>query len=130
MKKTLWSLWPFLILCLLSSGCATTITNLTPSTQRRNANGLYPFELDVDTTKYCIRPETMQAYVLIGGQVYPMQPTFMLTNRWETLIPVTSNREFVNYQFKVNYDYDCVPHSRPSSKLSPPYQLRISDRER
>jgi len=128
MKKILRSLGVFLMVCLLCSGCATTITNLTPSTQKRNPNGLYPFELDVQTTKYCIRKNTMQAYVLIDGRAYEMQPTFMLTNRWETLIPVPANREYVNYQFKVNYDYDQVPHPKASSKLSPPFQLQIVDR--
>ncbi len=116
-----------LLSSLLFAGCTTTITNLTPSTQPRAANGLYPIEVTLDTRDRCIRQETLKPYVLIGEEIYPMQPTFMLKNRWETLVPVPADKEYVNYRFKFNYDYRSIPKPHPGSRLSRPYQFQIKD---
>jgi hypothetical protein len=113
---------------LLGAGCATTVTNLTPSSQKRTANGLYPFEVMFDTTQQCVRKESVTPSVLIGGEVYPMQKTLGIGNRWETLIPVPGEKEFVSYQYKFNYEYNGIPRRGRSSKLSPPYQVQIQDR--
>ena len=127
MKKLL-SLWLALCAVLLLSACTTTITNLTPGTQKRSPNGLYPFEVALDTRKQCLRQETLKPYVLVGAQSYPMQPTMGLKNRWETLIPISPDKEFVNYRFKFDYEFSSIPHPQNSSKLSSPYQVRILDK--
>jgi hypothetical protein len=128
MKKISWSFWLLLVSSLLLTGCTTTITNLTPSTQKRSPSGLYPFEIAIDTREYKLRQGSLQPYVLIGTQAYPMQPTFMLTNRWETLVPISPDKEFVSYHFKINYLYNSIGRPEPSSRLSPPAQLHILDR--
>lgn len=128
MKKKLFSLSIVLLSSLLFTGCTTTITNLTPSTQKRDPGGLYPFEVALDTTERRIREETLQPYVLIGPQSFPMQPTLMLKNRWETLIPISPDKEHVNYRFKFDYKYNSIPEPRPGSRLSRPYQLQILDK--
>src|SRR5262249_41463838 len=73
MKKKSWPVGLLLALSLLSAGCTTTITNLTPSTAKRNPTGLYRFEAELDTTERAIRQDTVQPYVLIGPMAYPMQ---------------------------------------------------------
>jgi hypothetical protein len=83
--------------------------------------------MSLDTRQHAIRNDSIRAYVLVGGRTYPMQPTFMLSNRWETLVPISGDREYVNYQYKVNYDYNCIPHPNPGSKLSEPFHLQILD---
>jgi len=128
MKKTLAWLWPVLALCSLGTGCTTTITNLTPSTQKRSANSLYPFEVVFDSRKQAIRQETIQPFVQVGSQIYPMQPTLMIKNRWETLVPVPADKEFVSYRFKFDYQVRAIPESHPSSQLSRPFQLKILDK--
>jgi hypothetical protein len=129
MKKTFAWLWPALLLMTsLLTGCSTTITNLTPGTQQRKPNGLYPFEVALDTSKQSIQQETLKPYVLISGQVYPMQPTLSLKNRWETLVPIPANREYVSYQFKFDYQYRSIPTAQPGSKLSQAFQLHILDK--
>jgi hypothetical protein len=128
MKKKLSSLWPVLLSSLLFTGCTTTVTNLTPSTQKRNPSGLYPFEVALDTREQCIRQETLKPYVLIGAQIYAMQPTLSIKNRWETVVPIPANNEYVNYRFKFDYDYRSIPTSQPGSKLSRPFQLQIQDK--
>ncbi len=126
MKKKPLSL--VLVSSLLFAGCTTTITNLTPSTQKRNRDGLYPVEVALDTREQCIRQETLQPFVLVGPQVYPMQPTFNLKNRWETLVPVPADKEYVNYRFKFNYQTRSIPKPKPGSKLSRPFQLQVLDK--
>jgi hypothetical protein len=128
MKKTLSSLGAVLLSCLLLTGCTTTITNLTPSTAKRNPNGLYPFEVELDTRDNCIKKDTFQPFVQVGTQIYPMDQTLGLKNRWETLVPVPANREFVSYRYKFNYSVRSIPEPTPSSKLSRPFQLQILDK--
>jgi hypothetical protein len=128
MKKLLSFVVLALFSSLLLSGCTTTITNLTPSTQKRNANSLYTFEVVFDSTEQCIRDETITPYLLIGSQIYPMQHTLSIRNRWETLAPIPPDREYVSYQYKFNYDYNRIPRRGRTSKLSPPYQVQIVDK--
>jgi hypothetical protein len=128
MKKTLSPLALLLLSSLLFAGCTTTITNLTPSTEKRNANGLYPVEVELDTRDRGIRQDTLKPYVLVGTRSYPMRPTLMLKNRWETLVPVPADQEYVNYRFKFNYDRRSIPKPHPGSKLSQDFQLQILDK--
>jgi hypothetical protein len=127
MKKNFWS-GGTLLLCLLLAGCSTTITNLTPSTAKLNTNGFYPFEVVLDVHQHAIRPKTLQPYVLVGSQAFPMQPAPKLNDRWETLVPISPDKEFVNYRFKLNYEYSAIPRAKKGSQLSVPYQLQIVEK--
>src|SRR6185369_358237 len=100
MKKKLPRLSAILLSSLLFSGCTTTITNLTPSTEKRSPNGLYPFEVALDTRQHSIRRDSVKPYVLIGTQAYPMDQTLSIKNRWETLVPIPGDKEYVSYRFK------------------------------
>ena len=117
-----------LVIGVILSGCSTTVTNLTPSKQPRNPTGLYPFELLFNSNQQTLRKETIQPYVIVGLGSQPMQPGPVLKNRWETLIEVPADKKFVNYRFKVDYQYVGVPQRRPGSVLSSPYQLEIVDK--
>lgn len=124
---------PFLGLLLaplLLAGCATptNITNLTPRTAVRNANGLYPVEVEWKSRQQTMRRETIKPAVMIGNEFYPMRPAPLLKNRWETLIPLPVDQEYVHYRIKFDYDYNSIPVPRQDSKLSPPYQLRIVEK--
>lgn len=112
---------------LLLAGCSTTATNLTPRQVPRNASGLYPFEAVFDTNQESIREETVKAYVIVGAETYPMQPTPLLTNRFETLVPISADTRFVNYQYKFDYEYNRIPQRGKSSKLSAPFRLELVD---
>jgi hypothetical protein len=119
---------PLLLALLLLSGCATTITNLTPSKQTRHPNGLYLFEVALDSNQQTLRKETIKPYVIIGFDSYAMVPAPVLKNRWETLVPVPPDKKYVNYQYKFDYDYNSFPRRGNSSKRSSPYQLEIVDK--
>jgi hypothetical protein len=128
MKKKLSWLWIASLSSLLLTGCTTTITNLTPSSAKRNPNGLYPFEVQLDTRDGRIKSTTLEPFVQVGTQIYQMQPTFGLENRWETLVPIPANREFVSYRYKFNYKVRSIGEATSGSKLSRPFQLQIVER--
>src|ERR1041385_1206085 len=109
-------------------GCSTTITNLTPSHQPRNANNLYPFEVAVESSQQVVRKDSITPYVLIGTEKYPMQPAPVLKNRWEAQIPIPPSTNYVYYQYKFDYSYDSIPRPKTSSRRSGTYQLEIVDK--
>lgn len=115
---------------LLFTGCSTTITNLTPSQMPRNPQGLYPFEVAMDTTQASIKEDTIQPYVMIGLEKYPMEATPMLNNRWEALVPIPASTNNVYYWYKFDYLYDSIPKPAESSRKSKTYQLQILDQGR
>ena len=116
-----------LSLPLLLAGCTTTLTNLTPQQQIRNADNLYPVEVALATRQQSLRWETIRPSVVVGSEFYPMRPTLLMTNRWETLIPMPLNTNFVRYQFKFDFEYQTLRERRTDSALSRPYTLQILD---
>jgi hypothetical protein len=118
---------PLAMLCLLVTGCTTTLTNLTPRQQTRNPNGLYPLEVMWESSAADIVKDTIKGYVVVGLDAYPMQRSPMLTNRWEAFLPVPGDKNVVNYRFKFDYQFVTIPVRRPGSKMSEPYQLQIVD---
>jgi hypothetical protein len=120
----------FLLLALVTVwlvGCASTITNLSPSQLPRNANGQYPVAVAFDTRQATIRPQTLTPYVIVGETAYPMQPTPLITNRWEAVIPVPASERFAHYHFKLDYEYTRMGKPGKNSMLSQDYTLRILD---
>lgn len=117
-----------LALSLFVSGCSTTISNLTPSQQPRNSNNLYPFEVTYDTNQKTVRENTLRPFVMVGGELYPMEPVPMLQNRWEAHVPIPATTNYVYYRYKFDYDYDRIGKAGESSRLSPTYQLEIVDK--
>ena len=126
--RTLKKLLPLLCATIFLAGCVSTVTNITPSQQRRNANGLYPIEFAWDTRQETIRPQSLTPYVVVGMNSYPMRPTSMMSNRWESVIPVPATENFVHYHFKVDYEYNAIKKPGKGSKLSQGYTLEIVDK--
>jgi len=119
---------PLLVAPLLLAGCAT-FTNLTPQRQVRNANNLYPVEFAFNTRQQSLRWDSIQAYVNVGTEFYPMRPTLLMTNRWEGLVPVPPGKNVVQYRYKFDFKYNAVGKSpQGDSAISREYMLRILDR--
>lgn len=113
----------------LLAGCATpTITNLTPSRLPRKDNGQYPFEVQLNSRQQSLIKDSIKAHVVVGLEQYPMQRVPMLTNRWETLVPIPSDQDVVTYQFKLDYDYRGIPTRQSDNRISKHYQLYILDK--
>jgi hypothetical protein len=122
-------LLPALLLSLLAAGCSTTITNLTPGREFRNPNGLYPIEAAVATTQQTLRWDSIKPNVVVAKEFYSMHPTALMTNRWETLIPVPADATVIYYRFKFDYNYNAFGSApKANSKLSRMYRLQIMDK--
>lgn len=120
---------PALLLALILTGCASsTITRLTPRETPRNADGLYPVEAVLYSHQQSLRWETIEPYVIVGSKSYPMHPTAMMTNRWETMVPIPKDEDSIEYHFKFEYYYNAwgVPPQQ-TSMYSKAYKLKILD---
>ena len=123
-----WKKFLPLLPALLLTGCATNFTRLTPNEQPRNANNLYPVEVAFNSQQQSLRWDSIQPYVLVNGQPYPLRQVLPITNRWETLVPVPPSANSVNYRFKFDYDYNhWGTPPKPNSAYSPLYRLEIID---
>lgn len=116
------------LLPLLLAGCAAKFTNLTPQRLPRAADNLYPVEVAMNSRQRSMRWDTLRPVVVVGADHYPMQPTPLMTNRWETLVPVLPGENLIHYRFRFDYLYTTIPGRKPDSARSPTYQLFIVDK--
>lgn len=120
------SLLMLLLLAASLVGCtSTTITNLTATTQPRTPTNLYRIEYQWDTTQQSIRDETIQPYVIVGFEAYPMTRVLHTNNRWEAFVPLPPGRTTLVYTFKVDYEFNRFGQPGKGSKLSPEYRLVV-----
>lgn len=101
---------------------------MTPGVQPRNTNNLYPVEVGFDSRQQSIRWDSIQPFVLVNGQPFPMRPVPMVQNRWEGLVTVPPATSSITYRFKFDYLYNTfgdVPQK--DSAWSPSYTLKIVD---
>ncbi len=117
-----------LLLAVLAAGCTSTVTNLTPSRQARNATGVYPVEAIWDTNEQAVRLDSIKPVVIIDQSIYPMRRTIGMSNRWEAVIPVPADKNSVLYQFKFDFEYNRFGKPGKDSKLSAPLRLDIVDK--
>lgn len=117
---------PILVLPLLAAGCST-VTNLTPHQQERTSNNWYPVEMKWLSKEHALKPETVQAQVVVGTNSYPMQATPLVRNRWEAQVPVPPNDATVRYHYRIDYQVSGIPKPYAESKLSPEYKMQIRD---
>lgn len=120
----------FLLLLLTPfflAGCST-ITNLTPAKQYRNASGLYPIEAAFATRQQSMRKDSIKPSVLIGNETYPMRKTPLVKNRWETLVPIPADKKSIDYHFRFYFEYNAIPQVRPDSISSREYHMEIVDK--
>lgn len=111
---------------LLMTGCAATFTRLSPLEQSRNANNLYPVEVQFNSPQQSLRVESIKPFVLVNGEPYPLRPVQMMRNRWEGLVPVPAGVNTAAFRFKFDYLYNNVgTDPKPDSALSPEYKLKI-----
>lgn len=115
------------LLPLVLAGCQTSVTNLSPQQTWRNASGQYELSVKWESSQQTIRKETIQPFVMIGTELYPMQPTPKVKNRWDTLVPVPADKDILNYRYKFMYEYNAFGPARSNSVLSRSYQLKVKD---
>lgn len=112
---------------LLLAGCASTITNLSAQRQLRNPNHLYPVEVSLDSRQQALKWETVQPYVIMGKESYPMRQVKLMRNRWECLVPVPAGESSVSYHYKFDYQVNDFGGPKRGSASSHSYKLQIVD---
>jgi uncharacterized protein YceK len=120
----------FLVLLLapvVLAGC-TSVSNLTPGKELRNAAGSYTVEAKWKTKRQAVRPDSIRPVVIVDGKVYPLDPVPIVKDRWEGQIPVPQGVSHVKYQFQFDYELNAFGSPKSNSVVSPEYQLHIVDR--
>ena len=124
----MWKKFLPVLSALLLTGCAATFTRLSPLQQPRNPNNLYPVEVAFNSQQQSLRWETIQPFVLVNGDLYPLRQVPLVQNRWEGFVPVPPGANSVDYRFKFDYKYNNLGTSpKPTSAFSPAYKLTIVD---
>jgi len=118
-------IFPALLLPLLLAGCATSITNLTPSQQTRSTNNLYSVEVEFVSSQQTLRWDSIRPQILVGSRSYEMRATPLMNNRWEGQISVPPSSDSVTYRYRFDYDYNAFGKPQADHVLSPEYSLRI-----
>jgi hypothetical protein len=121
MKKIL----TLLVLPLALAGCSSSITNLTPSRLPRNSDNLYHLEAAWRTSEQAVRPESIKPMVMVGYETYEMRPEMVVSNRWETFVPVKADQNLLHYKFRFDFLRNKISAPQEDSKLSPDYSLEI-----
>lgn len=119
---------PLLLAPCLLAGCGTTFTNLTAQRQVRNPNNLYPVEVALNTRQQSLRWESIQPFVVVGAEAYPMRQTLLMKNRWEGLVPVPPRTNVVYYRYKFDFQYNAFGQPKTDSDSSPEYKLLIFEK--
>ena len=119
----------FCLLFLVLTGCATsTIVNLTPPSLPKSEDGLYRFEASWESNQRSILEESLQAFVVLDGVQYPMEPVSVADHRWEALLPLSSSSRTDHlYQLKFNYLSKQFPQPKPDSLRSEAFSLEIEE---
>jgi len=118
-----------LLPALVLTGCATNFTRLSPLEQTRNANNQYPVEVQFNSNQQSLRWDSIKPYVLVNGDLYPLQAEAGVPDRWEGFVPVAPGNNTVNYRFKFDYLYNNIgTQPKPNSAWSPTYKLHVIDR--
>jgi len=111
-------------------GCTTsTITNLTPKQLPRTSTGLYPIEAMFKSNQRTLDQNSMKPLVIFNSRAFPMRRTQLTKGRWETVVPIPDGTQVINYHFKFDYEYNAIRMRSADSKLSPPFQLQIVDKD-
>lgn len=119
---------PLLLAPCLLAGCGTTFTNLTAQRQVRNPNNLYPVEVALNTRQQSLRWESIQPFVVVGAEAYPMRQTLLMKNRWEVLVPVPPRTNVVYYRYKFDFQYNAFGQPKTDSDSSPENKLLIFEK--
>jgi len=127
-ERTMNKSFALLLLPALLAGCATSITNLTPSRLPRDPSGYYRVEAAWYSRREVIRPDSFKPLVVVGFETYPMRRVPVVTDRWEAYIPVPADKEAVLYHYKFDFLDNAFGKPRPNSLMSRDYQLKIMDK--
>jgi predicted membrane GTPase involved in stress response len=80
------------------------------------------------TREQTIRLETIKPMVVVGMDKYPMQPEAVVSNRWETFVPLPADQSLLHYKFQFDFTRNGMPAPVEDSKVSQDYTLQVIDK--
>ena len=108
-------------------GCTSSQnTNLTPRSATPSPEANYLFETTFRTHRRGVQPENVKAWVVMGLNLYPMQPVPNTENRFEALLPLPTDRSVLRYRYKFQFTYPGVLDNNINSTMSPEYELQVN----
>jgi len=110
------------------TGCTGTLTNLAPTYQVRRADNLYPVAVAFESRQQSLRWDSIKPFVVVDNNVYPMRLMPLMTNRWETIIPVAADTKAIHFRYKFDWQYNAIPDRRNDTLVSSPQFLRIVEK--
>ena len=126
----MWKKFLKLLPILIITGCSTvtTFTPLTAEQQPRNAKNQYLVEASFSSDQTSLLWDTVQANLVVSGQIVPMTRVATIPNRWEGYVPVPANQNSVSYRVMFDYKYNAFGKGpKADTKMSPAYTLKITD---
>lgn len=116
----------WVLLAALGLGCTgSRNTNLTPRSATPSPDANYLFETTFRTHRRGVQPENVKAWVVVGLNLYPMQPVPNTENRFEALLPLPTDRSVLRYRYKFQFTYPGVLDNKINSTMSPEYELQM-----
>ena len=125
--RSIFGWMPLFLLAWVGAGCASRVTNLTPTTAPAETSGLYHFETEWDTNQRSVnlRRDDIKAYVVIDQKFYPMSRVPRMEDRWEANVPIPDASVPVYYYYKWDYGQAGFGQVNPNSFRSPLYRLQV-----
>ena len=114
------------VAALLASGCAPAVINLTPSRTLRPSEPVHHFEVQWDSPRKGTHYDEVNAFIMMDGQLFPMNRIPNTLNRWEGNVPIPLGKTRLIYRFKFNYTYPGLTRRVESSDLTREYDLILS----
>ncbi len=112
---------------MLMAGCSS-ITNLTAQRQLRTDTDQYLLEVQFKSSRQALRWDSIKPNVIIGKEFYPMHLTPLMTNRWETLVPIPRGESVLYYQYKFDFEVNSFGPKQPESILSHKYRVQVLEK--
>jgi hypothetical protein len=117
----------WVLLAAVGLGCTSSQnTNLTPRSATPSPEANYLFETTFRTHRRGVQPENVKAWVVMGLNLYPMQPVPNTENRFEALLPLPTDRSVLRYRYKFQFTYPGVLDNNINSTMSPEYELQVN----
>ncbi|MCW5557367.1 MAG: hypothetical protein KIT22_06010 [Verrucomicrobiae bacterium] len=101
------------------------MVNLTPRNATSTVNGVHHFEVQWNSSLRGANNPEMQAHVMIGEDLFPLQRIPNTTDRWEGDVPIPSDRPVISYRYKFDYTRPGIGARIVESELSPTYFLDV-----
>jgi hypothetical protein len=126
----MWKKFLKLLPVLMITGCTTvaTFTPLTAVEQPRNPKNEYLVETSFTSQQTALLWDTVQASLVVNGQIIPMTRVANLNNRWEGYVPVPAETNAATYRVMFDYKYNALGKGPTAdTKMSSAYTLKITD---